>query len=309
MIQTMPGRHTEAVAWVTVATAIFTVILASGKLTGGQVSAFQILFLRYVGGVATCLILVAIAREPVWRTDARRVATHAARTGCGALSGACAIHAAAEMPIADATAIGLLDGAMAVLLGIVLLREAVGGRQWLAIGVSVAGAAVVTLGNGAFGQIRADDVVPAAVALLGAGLGALEAVLLRMLAVAERPVAVLFFVNLLGLVLLAAPGLLTWRTGADAGGFVFVLLGPFAVLAQYCNIRGFRLAPVAVVGPVGYSWIVFAALLGLFAFGEVPSAATLAGAALIVAGGVMLARLPNAGGSGTTPRSRRRSPA
>ncbi|QLQ18242.1 MAG: EamA family transporter [Exiguobacterium profundum] len=63
------------------------------------------------------------------------------------------------------------------------------------------------------------------------------------------------------------------------------------MLGQYCTIRGYRAAPLSVVAPVDNAWLVFAAILGFVAFGEVPGPMTVLGAALIIAGGVALTRV------------------
>src|SRR3546814_2218172 len=79
-------------------------------------------------------------------------------------------------------------------------------------------------------------------------------------------------------------------------------MGPVAILGQYCNIRGFQLASTAQLVPVSYSGLVFAALLGLVVFDEWPRPATIAGAALIVAGAIWLApRAPLAPTAATQP--------
>ena len=69
----------------------------------------------------------------------------------------------------------------------------------------------------------------------------------------------------------------------------FLLLGPLAVAAQYCVVRGYRLASLAIVGPVDYAWLVFAALIGFLFFNEIPTAGVIAGAVVIALGGVVLA--------------------
>ncbi|MCA8933873.1 MAG: DMT family transporter [Rhodospirillaceae bacterium] len=299
----MTSEHSNtqlaAVLWVTLSTGLFSLTFVSGRLAPPEVMALHILFLRYIGGFAVVGTLVAMRRQPVGRTRPARVATHALRTMCGASGGICAIEAAARMPIADATAIGMLDGLLIVLLGIVLLREVVSGRHWLAIAVSIVGGAVVVAGRGAFAELDAAYAVPAGLAFAGAVLIALESILIRVLAVSEPLLNVLFFVNLFGMLLLAGPALATWPDigaagpgGADPAILGFLILGPISISGQYCTLRGYRLAPVSVVGPVGYSWIVFAALIGLIGFAELPTATTVAGSVLIVAGGVMLARLP-----------------
>ena len=74
----------------------------------------------------------------------------------------------------------------------------------------------------------------------------------------------------------------------------FVLLGPLAITAQYFVIRGYAIADIAVVGPIDFSWLVFAALIGLVVFGELPTVWVLVGSCLIAAGGVVLAAEPRA---------------
>jgi drug/metabolite transporter (DMT)-like permease len=70
---------------------------------------------------------------------------------------------------------------------------------------------------------------------------------------------------------------------------IYVALGPVGVFAQYCTIRGYGMADISIVGPVDYSWLLFATLIGYFFFGEVPTWAVAGGAALIAAGGIVLA--------------------
>jgi drug/metabolite transporter (DMT)-like permease len=55
-----------------------------------------------------------------------------------------------------------------------------------------------------------------------------------------------------------------------------------------CVNRSLKLAPASVVVPYQYSMIVWAVMFGYVVFGEVPSLATLIGAAVIVAAGLYI---------------------
>src|SRR3546814_18028773 len=81
-----------------------------------------------------------------------------------------------------------------------------------------------------------------------------------------------------------------WRPVALADALVLLAMGPVAILGQYCNIKGFRLAATAQLVPISYSGLVFAALLGLVFFDEWPRPAAIAGAAMICAGAIYLSR-------------------
>lgn len=191
------------------------------------------------------------------------------------------------MPLADATALGMSYGVLLVLLGAVFLGERPGYGQLAAGAVALSGA-VVVLGKGALHEPL--PLVPAIVATGSAILMALEGLLIRILGLRERPLTVILYVCFFGLCLMLLPAWLDWRPISWQGLAICVGLGPLALLGQYCTIRGYRAAPLSVVGPVDYAWILFAAILGFVAFGEKPGAATLVGCGLILAGGIGLAR-------------------
>ncbi len=285
------STNTAGVSWVTAGTALFTLVFASGKLAGDSASALQILFLRYIGGFLTLTAITYLSGKSLKFYASRQPSSHFFRAVFSAFGGVSAIHAAANMPIVDATAIGLLEAIFTVLLGVLLLGERISRPHWVAIIISFSGAAVMMASKGAFQSLHAGYLWPAAFALLGAILIACESIMIKILTSSEKPMTVLLYVNAFGLLLLSVPAVLTWRSTLLLDNLPFLLLGPFAITAQYFVIRGFRLADVSVLGPVSYTWIVFAAILGFFVFGEIPEAGTVAGAAIIVVGGVKLALL------------------
>ncbi|MEX0285477.1 MAG: DMT family transporter [Paracoccaceae bacterium] len=277
-----------AVLWVLLSTAIFSLIFASAKFADGAVSTSQILLLRYLSGFATVAV-VAHLRGGLRQHRSFRPVQHGLRAFFGVSAGWAITWASARMPIADATALGMLYGVLAVLLGIVVLGERVMRAHWVAILLSLAGAGVLLWGQGAFRG--ALPLVPASVAFLSAVLLALEGLYIQRLSRAEPALTLLLNVAPYGIALMILPAIWTWQP-LDLWTLLWCLaLGPVATFAQYCTIRGFRIAPLSVVGPVDYSWLIFAVLLGVFVFGERPGWGVLVGGALIVLGGVMLARI------------------
>ena len=65
----------------------------------------------------------------------------------------------------------------------------------------------------------------------------------------------------------------------------FALAGCISVTALFCVNRSLKLAPASVVVPYQYSMIVWAVIFGFVVFGDVPSMATLVGAAIIIGAG------------------------
>lgn len=280
--------YLPAILWVLLSTALWTLIFAAAKFADGTVGTFQITFLRYIGALVTVLILAGrLGGLRAYRSDQPFV--HFLRAVCGSGAAVAITWASAHMPIADATAIGMLYGVLAIFLGVAFLGEHVGHLHWSAVVLSLAGAAVIMVGKGAFQG--AMPVGPAFAALLSAVLLAIEGLLIRVLGRREKALTVMLHVCFFALVLMALPAFWTWQPVSPAITATCILLGPVAVGAQYCTIRGYRSAPLSVVGPVDYAWLIFAALLGIFFFGEHLDGATLAGSLLILAGGVLLARV------------------
>ena len=278
----------KGIAWAVLAVAIFSLFFLSGKLAGGAASATQIMFMRYAGGFLTVIVVALAMRARLRDFATKQLHFHALRASMGGGGGIMAIYAAAHMPVANATAIGLLDVVFVMLLGVYVLKEIVTPRQWLAAAACLVGAIIVVVfGSGL--RLGEATLEASAAALLGALLLAIESILIKKLARSENAIAFLLYVNLFGTLLLAIPAFIEWRPIPLSYVAAFLMLGPLAIAGQACNIQAFRLADVSLLGPVKYSWIVFAALFGFLFFGEVPQTATYVGGALIVAGGVVIA--------------------
>ncbi len=284
-------RNAEAVVWVTIATGLFSLVFASGKFAGDVASPLQILLLRYAGGFIALICVVALRGGAMRQYASARPFSHFMRAVFGAYGGAAIVYASANMPIMDATAIALLQVIFVIALGVVVLGERIRGRHWLGIALCCSGAMTIVLSRGALRQFDTAYLWPAAIAVLGAFLVALEGIMIKTLTQSETPMAVLLHVNAFGTLLLTVPAVATWQSTSPLDNLPFVLLGPLAVTAQYFVIRGYRIADVVVVGPVDYTWLVFAALIGLLFFGEVPTPGVLAGSAVVATGGIVLACL------------------
>lgn len=276
--------NTKAMIWVTIGTALFSLIFASGKFADGAAASSQIMFLRYIGGLATLLLVVVARRERLLAYRSPKPLSHFMRAIFGASGGGALIYASANMPIVDATALGLLYVVFVIPLGVLVLKERLTTRHLGAIAVCCAGAAIVMLSRGAFAGFHMAYVVPAGVAVLGAALLAVEGLMIKMLSHADRAMTVLLYVNAFGILLMAGPAALQWVPLSPESAMSFILLGPIAVTAQYCIVRGYRLASLSIVGPVDYTWLIFAGLIGFVFFGEKPTLGVAAGSAIIAMG-------------------------
>lgn len=278
----------RAALCVLTATGVFALIFTSGRFAGDLASPLQIMFLRYAGGFLT-VAAIAFWRGETWTSlQSEHRTLQILRALTGGLGGAAIIFGNTHMPLVDANAISLLKAVFLVALGIVVLGDRLRRVHFAAIGICISGAAMVMASRGAFTDFDPAYLLPAAVVLGGAMLFAYEGLLIKILAMSDRPMVTLAHANFFGMALLAGPALLTWQSFGPVN-LAFLMLGPLAISAQYLNIRGYTIANVSIIAPLGYASLIFAALLGWLFFGEIPTSGVLAGAALIALGGIILA--------------------
>lgn len=290
----MPGDLLKAMGWATLGAFLFAFMFMLPKLTGSAVPPPQVAFLRYFAGFLTILPFFLGSYGPrqglaeVTAPSKRRLnLMHALRASCGVASVAFGTYAVTHIPLANAQAIAMTNGVFAVMLAAIFLRERVTPTDFAAGTFCLAGAVIVAGPDpDAPGWIS----LGAAAALVQAFAWGSEVVLLRFAAVNDTPRRTLTMVNgsaCLGLFVCTA---WLWQRLPLHDLAILLAMGPVAIIGQYCNIRAFQLAETAKLVPVKYIGLVFAALLGLVFFDEVPRPAAILGAVMICGGAFYLAR-------------------
>jgi drug/metabolite transporter (DMT)-like permease len=81
----------------------------------------------------------------------------------------------------------------------------------------------------------------------------------------------------------AVPAALVWRWPEPGTWVLVVLIGAAASGGQYLAVRAYREGEASLVTPFDYSQILWATLIGVVVFTEIPDGWTLTGAVVIVA--------------------------
>ncbi|GAB4511755.1 MAG: hypothetical protein Tsb0019_07620 [Roseibium sp.] len=268
----------------------FTPIFAAGKLADGLLPVAVLVWLRFLGGAVTILSVAAVKRVPLFLRASALWKLHLLRAVCGVGGLGCAIYAAGVLPLADATAIGLTKGIIAIALAGLILKEVITGRHMVA-GVLCALGALLVVRAAETGASYGDDALGGVVAALaGAVFMACEALIMRYIAQREDTVTILAHVNVFAAVLLAAPAVWLIRSQGIAMSdlLAFAWMGPLAIVGQSLNISAYRRAGAATLAPVYYGTVILSAVFGYAVWGEVPAPVAIAGALMIVAGGAIL---------------------
>ncbi|MFN3955045.1 MAG: DMT family transporter [Pararhodobacter sp.] len=289
-----------AAAAMFVATAFFagTTLLAkalgSGAM-GAPLHALQISQARFVFGFLSVLVVVLVLHLRA-RASAKPVITrpvpaprpawglHFIRTLLGWLGGALLFAAAAQMPLTDANALSFLSPIATMLFAIPLLGEKVGRWRWTAAALAMLGALVLLRpGQGV--------IQPAALMALGAALAmGLEGIFIKRLTNREPTRQILLVNNFMGVVLASLVALPFVQLPEDAPQWLALAgVGVLMVSGQGLLLLAIARADASYVAPFLYMTLVWAALFDAAVFGTLPDAFSLAGAGIVVSGGLLMA--------------------
>ncbi|MAT94942.1 MAG: EamA family transporter [Halioglobus sp.] len=241
--------------------------------------------------LARCAVSLAISYAVVRRKrispwgDNRRLLLARGLIGAAALI--CVYYAITVLPLAEATLLQYTHPVFTALLGALLLRETLQRSTAVCLLLSIGGLLVMV--GPALLQAGAPRLPPlgVAIALAGAFGSAIAYIIVRRLSGSEdASVIILYF----PLVALPVSALLLGRDAVlpDATGLLLLLLvGVFTQVGQWGLTHAMRHEMAGKAAAYSYVQVVFAAALGWWVFGELPTAATWIGGALIIAGALL----------------------
>jgi drug/metabolite transporter (DMT)-like permease len=268
----------------------FTPIFAAGKIADGALPVVVLVWLRFAGGAFTILTVAKFKRVKLHNRVSTLWKLHLMRAFCGVGGLGCSIYAASVLPLADATAIGLTKGIIAIVLAGLILKEIITGKHWAAGALCAVGAYLVVRSVETGANETEFAISGVLAALVGAVFMACEVLIMRYIAQREDTVTILAYVNVFASVLLTGPVLwlivhqeISWQSLV-----VFAWMGPLAIAGQALNISAFRRAGAATLAPVYYGSVVLSAIFGFVFWGELPAPIAAFGAVLIIAGGAIL---------------------
>jgi drug/metabolite transporter (DMT)-like permease len=249
---------------------------ALGKFIVATYSVGQLLLLR---GCAALVLLSPL----IWRHRAKflrleRPWLQLLRVVLSTLEVAAFFLAVVYLPLADVITYYLACPIFVTALSAIFLSERVGWRRW---GAVIAGFCGVLIALKPSVQTVS---WPAMIALGGSLSFAVLMLITRSLrATPDIVLASSQFLGTLAFGAVLAP--FGWVTPNLGSLSFFLVAGCISVCALLCVNRSLKLAPASSVVPYQYSMIIWAVMFGFVVFGDVPSPATIVGAAIIIAAG------------------------
>ena len=257
---------------------LFAAMDATAKALMERYAPIQVVWARYAGMMAVVAVVLAPRLGPLLRT--RRIGLQLLRSAF--LFGATYTFftAISRMDIAAATAVMQVHPMILTLGAALILRETLGPRRIFAILAALTGALIV---------IRPGSEVftpTALLPLLGGVFYASYALTTRFLGRDEPIMTSFLYTAIIGTLVASLLTISVWQAPPLGDWAIFLALGAVGALGQFMLIRALTIAEAGAVAPFSYAGVIFATFWGYMAFDEVPDAATLLGALVIVGAGV-----------------------
>ncbi len=260
--------------------ALFALNDAMGKWLVASYSVGQVLLLRSLAALVVLLpFLWSFGVLRLFQVE--RPGLQALRVLFATVEVFCFYVAVRDLPLADVMTFWLAVPIYVAAVSPFLLRERVGARRWVAIGLGFAGVLIALAPSGAVSGTAT------AAAMIGSACFAAMVVTGRTLR--GTPDTALVFWQLVGAGLAGAVTVpFAWAHPTATDWALLSLLGIVAMLAHISVTRALKLADAALVAPLQYTQLPWAILLGWMFFGDVPGPAMLAGGLVIVLAGLLL---------------------
>lgn len=256
------------------------------KLATEGLPPYEVLMLRGCAGLLWGLPLMLVlgyGRQLPMVFERRVLARNLAETAAIL----CYVVALANMPIADASALGQITPLLVLLGASILFRERIGGVRMALIGLGFIGAIMVA-------QPTMQGIsIYAVLALANAVLCAVRDIAGRRIAAEVPGMIVAMSAIIVVLIGAGAMHLATEQWVVPQGHHLLLLAGAgfFLIFGHFFIFMAYRVGPTGVVAPFYYFFTFWAVLSGLVVFGQFPNLLAISGIVLVVAAGLTIVLL------------------
>jgi drug/metabolite transporter (DMT)-like permease len=267
-------RNLEGIAWMVATGICFAIVTAIVRYLGSNLPAVEAAFIRYfIGLLIMGPVLIKYFRvkfsPKLWGGFLIRGLVH----GIGVILW---FYAMARIPIAEVTAIGYMAPIFTTVGAAIFLHEVLHVRRILAVVISFLGA-IIILRPG----IEVIELGSLAQLLAAPGFAA-SFLLAKKLTATRSSTEIVVMLSIFCTLVLLPGALLQWRQPTPNELYLLLLTAVFATAGHFALTRAFACAPITVTQPVLFLQLIWASLLGYFAFGETPDPWVIVGGGIII---------------------------
>ncbi|WP_422000711.1 DMT family transporter [Reyranella sp.] len=264
----------RGILWVALSGLVFALLNVFTLIPARHLNPYTMAFLRYFFGALFLLPLVmrlGLARS----LTTNRIGLHVSRGAIHTVGMMLWFVALPLTTLAEITALGF-TGPIFVTIGAALfLREDVRLRRWLAVIVGFIGAMIII--RPGFSSLHIGVVC----ILLSTPIFSASNLISKALARTDSANTIVIWQNIVIVICAAPAAFWFWQTPSWTDLLWFLAAGLCGTLGHLCQQRGYQLADITLLQPIGFLSLIWNTLLGYFLFFQTPDVWTFVGAAVI----------------------------
>ncbi|SEN92461.1 Permease of the drug/metabolite transporter (DMT) superfamily [Gemmobacter aquatilis] len=285
-----PQRPLRGITLKILSVIVFIVMSALIKSVAQHVPPGQTVFFRSLFAIPVIVVWLALRRELRGGLGTSNPLGHVWRGVMGTLAMGLGFAGLAFLPLPEVTAISYAGPLLTVIFAAMFLGEEVRAFRISAVALGIAGVMIVlwprlSLTDGTASHTEALG----AMLVLGAAVfAALAQVFVRKLVDGEKTAAIVFWFSTTATVLSLATLPYGWVIPTAREAAILVLAGLLGGVGQILLTSSYREADASLIAPFDYASMLFSLAIGYAVFDEAPTLTMLAGAALIIAAGILI---------------------
>jgi len=259
---------------VLVASLVAVIMSALIKQVGKDIPVVEILFIRQ--SLVLIIISPVIFRniDSVFVTGVFRM--HFLRSAFSVVAMFTGFTAIVHLPLAEATAISFVRTLFTTILAIIFLRELVGIRRWSSVVIGFIGVLIIV-------RPSPENInVYALLAMTSALFVSCINIVMRKLSRIDKSSTIMAYQSIFITVVMAGPAYYYWVTPTYDEVLLVLMIGGLMSLMQWLFIQAFKAGEAAAIAPMEYFRLLYAVVIGVIFFAEIPTVWTVTGAAIIM---------------------------
>ncbi|WP_435661542.1 DMT family transporter [Leisingera caerulea] len=280
-------RPVLAVLLKVTAIALFTALSGIIKATSETVPAGEAVFFRSFFAIPVIVAWLIARGELRHGLITKKPMFHVWRGLVGTSAMGMTFMGLALLPLPEVTAIGYATPIFTLILAALFLGETIRMVRISAVAIGLLGVLIMIWPR--LGSDLEDGAMLGVLLVVGATVArGFVQIHIRRMVQSEHTAAIVFYFSLTasGLALLTAP--FGWVMPDAQTAALLVSAGLVGGVAQILVTSSYRFAPASMLAPYDYASMIFAIVIGYVWFEEWPTLVMLAGAALVIAGNVLV---------------------
>lgn len=278
MVNDIVNKRTKGILLLILSAFFFACMNMFVKLSGEELPVFQKVFFRNAMAAIIAFVVLIKNKAPMKPTVKGSLPFLILRTLFGLAGVVCNYYALETLVLSDASILNKMSPFFAVLFSFIFIKERPRLYQWLILGGALFGALFVikpSFANAAF--------IPALVGFMGGVFaGAAYGCVRKLGLMGESNPYIVFFFSTVS-TLIVTPVMIAGYVPMTALQWVWLLsAGISAALAQFSITAAYTCAPPKEISVYDFSQIVFASLMSLIVFSQVPDVYSIIGYAIII---------------------------